>query len=69
LLFSDCVEHNPGDIERFANVIGSVQNSFLDKLSISFRDLFINSQKLSANPVNASRLMAMTGYIISQSGG
>lgn len=24
LLFSDCVENNPEDIERFANVIGSI---------------------------------------------
>jgi len=64
LLFSDCVENHPGDIDRFANVIGSIQNSFLDKLSISFKDLFINSAKLSQNAVNASRLTAMTGYII-----
>lgn len=25
LLFSDCVEKNPTDIDRFANVIGSIQ--------------------------------------------
>jgi hypothetical protein len=25
LLFTDCVEYNPHDIERFANVIGSIQ--------------------------------------------
>jgi len=47
LLFSDCVEYNPGDIDRFANVIGSIQSSFLDKLNVSFRDLFTNSVKLS----------------------
>jgi hypothetical protein len=43
LLFSDCVEKNPTDIDRFANVIGSIQQSFLDKLSISFSELFINN--------------------------
>lgn len=36
LLFSDCVEHTPADIPRFANVIGSLQHSFLDKLNINF---------------------------------
>lgn len=47
LLFSDCVEHNPTDIARFANVIGSIQHSFLDKLNVSFKDLFVNNSKLS----------------------
>lgn len=43
LLFSDCVEKNPTDIDRFANVIGSIQQSFLDKLNIEFRELFVNN--------------------------
>ena len=43
LLFSDCVENNPHDIRRFANIIGSIQNSFLDKLGINFRSLFVTN--------------------------
>lgn len=69
LLFSDCIEHNPQDIHRFANVIGSIQNSFLDKLGVSFRDLFVNNSKLNGNLLMSSRLTAMAGYIIRNSGG
>ena len=69
LLFSDCVEKNPTDIERFANVIGSIQHSFLDKLSVSFRDLFVNNSRLAGNVEMSSRLIAMTGYLIKQAGG
>lgn len=64
LLFSDCVEHNPSDIRRFANVIGSIQHSFLDKLNVSFKDLFIKNSKLSGSVEMSSRLIAMTGYLI-----
>jgi hypothetical protein len=69
LLFSDCVEHNPTDIGRFANVIGSIQHSFLDKLNVSFRDLFVNNSKLSQSVELSSRLVGMTGYLIRQAGG
>lgn len=47
LLFSDCVEHNPTDIRRFANIIGSIQSSFLDKLNLNFNDLVIHNSKLT----------------------
>jgi len=66
LLFSDCVEHNPTDIHRFANVIGSLQTSFLDKLGISFRELFVNNRKLSSSIELSARLIGMTGYIVKQ---
>jgi hypothetical protein len=64
LLFSDCVENNPTDIARFANVIGSIQHSFLDKLNINFKDLFTNNSKLVHKSELASRLIAMTGYLL-----
>mmetsp|Transcript_5356 Transcript_5356/g.8269 ORF Transcript_5356/g.8269 Transcript_5356/m.8269 type:complete len:541 (-) Transcript_5356:1308-2930(-) len=69
LLFSDCVEKTPTDIARFANVIGSIQHSFLDKLGVNFRDLFVTNKKLSETAVLASRLIAMTGYLIEKAGG
>lgn len=47
LLFSDCIIHRPEDIHRFANVIGSIQHSFLDKLNVSFRDLYIKNSKIT----------------------
>ena len=69
LLFSDCVENNPTDIDRFANVIGSIQHSFLDKLNINFKDLFTNNSKLVHQNELSSRLIAMTGYLLKMSGG
>jgi len=68
-LFSDCVENNPSDIPRFANVIGSIQNSFLDKLGVNFKQLFTSNSKLSGSPEMGGRLMAMTGYILKMSQG
>lgn len=64
LLFSDCVIHKPTDIHRFANVIGSIQHSFLDKLNINFRDLYTKNSKLINVEENAARLIAMTGYLL-----
>lgn len=69
LLFTDCVEFNPSDIDRFANVIGSIQQSFLDKLSVNFKDLFQNNQRLTSNAELSSRLMAMCGKLIRESNG
>jgi len=69
LLFSDCVENHPTDITRFANVIGSIQHSFLDKLGVNFRELFVNNSRLSGTVEMSSRLIAMTGYMLRMSGG
>jgi len=60
LLFSDCIENTPHDIHRFANVIGSIQNSFLDKLEVHFRELFVTNAKLSSSVELSSRLTALT---------
>lgn len=59
LLFTDCVEHNHLDLERFANIIGSIQTSFLDKLNVSFDKMYKFNYKLTSNAVLGSRLMAM----------
>ena len=64
LLFSDCIENNPDDVSRFANVIGSIQSSFLDKLGVNFRELFVNNQKLTQSIDLSSKLMALSNYII-----
>jgi len=43
LLFSNCIENRPEDIERFANMIGSIQASFLDKLGVAFDKMYLNN--------------------------
>lgn len=69
LLFTDIIEHEPTNIARFANVIGSIQTSFLDKLNVNFRDLFVTNKKLSGSAELSSRLIAMTGHLLKMCGG
>ena len=45
-MFTDCLENNQLDIERFANVIGSIQSSFLDKLNLNFDKMYKLNRKL-----------------------
>jgi hypothetical protein len=49
---------------RFADIVGSVQQNFLDKLNISFNDLFIHNEKLRNDPLLASRMIALCTRII-----
>lgn len=64
MLFTDIIENSPEDIVRFANIIGSLQENFLEKLGLSFNDLFINNAKLREDPVLASRLLALCSRIV-----
>lgn len=41
----------------------------MDKLNISFKELFVKNSKLANNAVMSSRLIGMTGYLIKQAGG
>lgn len=59
----------PEDIHRFANVIGSIQHSFLDKLNVQFRDLYTKNSKLVNNEEYAARLIGMTGYLLKNGNG
>lgn len=59
LLFTDILERTPEDTIKFANIIGSLQESFLDKLNMNFNDLFVNNNKIKNDPVLASRMMAL----------
>lgn len=57
------------DIERFANIIGSIQTSFLDKLNVSFDKMYKFNYKLTSNPTLGSRLMAMCERVVESSRG
>jgi starch synthase len=59
LLFTDILERHPENISKFANVIGSLTENFLDKLNMTFFDLFMNNSMLKNNPLLSSRLMAL----------
>ena len=42
----DLVEFKTHDNFHFANVIGSLQDNFLDKISMSLNDLFLHNEKM-----------------------
>ena len=64
LLFTDIIENSPEDIVKFSNIVGSVQENFLDKLQISFNDLFSRNEKLRYDPILASTMMALCSRIV-----
>jgi len=68
LLFTDCIENHPNDVQRFANVIGTIQTTFLDKLNINFRQMFTTNYKLSSNAIMSARLMSLTKQILESAG-
>lgn len=65
MIFTEILEKSPKDIVTFANVIGSLQENFLDKMTgLSFYDLFIHNHNLRQNPLLASRLVAFCNRIV-----
>lgn len=64
MLFTEILEKHPEDIIKFANVIGSLQENFLDKFNMTFNDLFIHNHKLKNDSVSASRLIALCSRIV-----
>lgn len=67
LLLSDSLIDHPTNIQRVANVLGSVQENFLDKINMTFFELLINNHRIKNDSVLASRLMAMCLRIIEAS--
>lgn len=64
LLFSDCIDNDKLDLGRFANVIGSVQATFLDKLNMGFGSMYKLNRKLIESIELSSRLFAMSTKIL-----
>ena len=69
MLFTDCLEHDPDNIEKFANIIGSIQNSFLDRLDISFEKMYKLNRKLTENLQLQSIMIAMCQKIVENGNG
>ncbi len=65
MLFTEILEKNPRDIVTFANIIGSLQENFLDKMAgLQFYDLFYHNHKLKTTPELSSRLVALCKRIV-----
>jgi len=55
-LVTDILEKTPNDVVKFANVIGSMQENFLEKINLQLYDLISHNHKLKSNPTLTSRL-------------
>ncbi len=64
LLFTDIVQKEPIDIEKFANVVGSIQEVFLGKMNMSFNDLFLHNDTMKNDSDVASKLMGICRKLI-----
>jgi hypothetical protein len=59
LLFTEILDRSPYDIVKFANVVGSLQENFLEKLNLRFYDLISHNHKLKSDSTLTSRLQAL----------
>lgn len=64
MLYTDILEQTPQDVVKFANIIGTLQETFLEKLQISFYDLWLNNKRLKTDPKLSSRLLGLSKRIV-----
>ena len=57
-LLTHCLRNRPSDVPYFANLIGGLQEKFLDRIHMNLYDLFINNHALKNDPILSARLMA-----------
>ena len=59
-MYTELLEKNWTDTQQFANIIGSLEQTFLGKLGISFYDIFKSNMKFKEPSGElASRLIAL----------
>ena len=63
-LLTDCLKNKSTNISYFANLIGGLQEKFLDRINMGLNDLFLKNHGLKNDPVLSSRLMAFCSKII-----
>lgn len=63
-LFTDALKQKSTNITYFANLIGSLQEHFLDKIHMSANDLFLKNHMLTSDPILTANLMALCEKII-----
>lgn len=59
----NALKNKHADVDYFASLIGSLQESFLSKISMSLIDMVTNNFAIRDDPVMVSRLMALCGRI------
>ena len=63
-LLADALKNRSTDITYFANLVGGLQEKFLDRINMNLNDLFKNNHSLINNAILSSRLMAFCSRII-----
>ena len=64
LLFTEILEKSPVDIVKFANMVGTLQENFLEKLNLSFNDFISQIHKVKSDATLTSRLQALSQKIV-----
>ncbi len=52
------------NVGKFANVVGTLQENFLEPLELNFFDLIINNQRLKTETILSSRLIGLSTRIM-----
>ena len=58
-LLMDCLKNRHTDVQYFANLVGSLQENFLNRIHMGLNDLFLHNHALKNDPIMSSRLMAL----------
>src|ERR1017187_1098242 len=69
MMITNIVEKETENVAKFANIIGSLQEKFLDKLNIDMFELFYNNHKFRNDFKLASRFVAICSRIFEVSEG
>jgi len=54
-------------VAYFANIVGSLQENFLDRINMSLQDLFLNNSALKNDPIKASKFLALCAKVATAS--
>ena len=59
-MITSLLKNHPYDLDKFATVIGSIQEQILDKMDDkSLYSLFVHNQEIRSNPTLSSRMYAL----------
>lgn len=68
-LLTQCLRNRSTDLAYFANLVGGLQEKFLDRIHMNLNDLFINNHALKSDPILSARLMAFCQKILEVASG
>lgn len=63
-MLTDALNSEKTNVAYFANFIGSLQENFLDKMSMNVNDLFLSNHQLRSDPKLSGRLLGLCEKIM-----